>query len=300
MKFFKKARLNFFVLYLCLVFVALVGVYSVNAAEEAEKRLIGYAWSSNIGWVSFNNGTVLLDADGNLSGYAWSSNIGWVKFGGLSGFPDSSLGQNAKIDGNELTGWARVVSVSSPITYKTIDNRGGWDGWISLSSKGKSPSYGVMLNGTNFNGFAWGSDVMGWLDWNLVKVSATDVLCTSPNGLLVDGETTTVTTKIESGPQKGKCQSQQYVCKGTTLEEVGGLSAPAICEVGADCAPRDGITLLNGESHLFYKDRVVSGSSCVGQTLTCTDGNLVGADGLPDETYMYARCLSVPTYEETQ
>lgn len=299
MKFFKKLHLNFYVLYVCLVLVVLAGVYTANAAD-AEKRLIGYAWSSNIGWVSFNDGTVSMDEAGNLSGFAWSSNVGWIKFGGLSGFPDSSLGQNAKMEGNDLIGWARVVSVINPLTIKSIDNRGGWDGWISLNSRGKSPNYGVTLNGSNYTGFAWGSDVFGWMDWKQVKVSATDVLCTSANGLLVDGESTTVTTKIASGADKGKCQSQQYICKGQTLEEVGGISAPFICEVGADCEARDGIELKNGESHLFYKERVVSGKACEGQNLTCTNGVLTGADGVADDSYMYSQCLSAPSYKETQ
>ena len=40
----------------------------------------------------------------------------------------------------------------------------GWDGWISL--RGTSPDYGVVGAETGaFSGFAWGSDVVGWVDF---------------------------------------------------------------------------------------------------------------------------------------
>ena len=57
-----------------------------------------------------------------------------------------------------MEGWARVLSPG-----------GGWDGWISLS---KQPAgtidYGVTLDEDNliFEGFAWGDDVVGWIDFN--------------------------------------------------------------------------------------------------------------------------------------
>src|SRR3989344_6003814 len=67
---------------------------SVTEAADDDKPLTGYAWSSNIGWISFRgtakNGFpygVVLEDDKDLTGYAWSSNIGWVKFGGNSGCP---------------------------------------------------------------------------------------------------------------------------------------------------------------------------------------------------------------------
>lgn len=300
MKSIGKLYYNLHLLFVVLVMVVLVGACSVQAISGS-KQLTGYAWSSNIGWVSFSNGTVMIDDSNNLNGYAWSSNIGWVKFGGLSGFPDSSLGTNATIDSNgNLVGWARVVSVMNPLTFKTIDNRGGYDGWISLNSNGGSPAYGVKLNGNNFSGFAWGGDVMAYLNWDNVKVSNADELCTSANGLLVEGESTYVITKLESGPDQGKCQTQQYICRNKTLEEVGSPSAPAACVASLDCEARDGVTLKSGESYKFFKDRIVSGSACISATLTCTDGVLVGADGTADDTYMYSQCLNAPNYKETQ
>ena len=298
MKFLNRIYSNLNVVFVCMVMVVLVGAYSANAVDSS-KSVIGYAWSSNIGWVSFNNGTVVVDDSGNLNGYAWSSNIGWVKFGGLSGFPDSSLGNNAKIVGTNLTGWARVVSVMNPLIYKTIDNRGGFDGWISLNSNGRAPAYGVTTDGTNFGGYSWGSDVVGWMNWDNVKISNTDDLCSSANGLLVDGETTSVTTIIASGADAGKCQTQQYICNAPDITALGAPSAPAACVVGADCN-RDGITLENGESHRFYPERIVSGASCGGLMLTCSDGILVNDGGTSDSVNLYSDCLVAPNYTETQ
>lgn len=192
--------------------------------------LMGWAWSSNIGWVSFNCanfGTCLqgdkykveIMPDGTLVGDAWSSNIGWIHFGNMSGFPigKGTSQANASFDGSAFTGWARALS-----------NGGGWDGWISLSGKttsvvtiDNSPlvattptaasvsqsnqgSYGVTATGNTASGFAWGSDVIGWLSFSgpgysvsivpndpstddTVLASSTD--CYGPDGSLIkDGD----------------------------------------------------------------------------------------------------------------
>lgn len=299
MNYIKKINLNLLVLFSALVIVVLVGVYSVQAASST-KRIIGYAWSGNVGWVSFSDGTVVVDDSGNLSGYAWSSNIGWVKFGGLSGFPDSSIGTNAKLDASGVSGWARVVSVSNPIMYKSIDNRGGWDGWISLSSGGKSPAYGVTTDGTKLKGFAWGSDVVGWLNWDNVRVVEDAVLCASANGLIVEGESTLISSKISEGDNKGKCQTQEYTCKDRKLTAVGSPSEPVSCTKSADCEEVDGLALKNGESYRFFKKRVVAGGSCQSLMVTCNDGVLEGEGGADADVYKFTQCLSAPNYKESQ
>ena len=119
--------------------------------------LSGYAWSDNIGWVSLSgsNYGIAIDNNGKLSGYAWSDNIGWITANEseLSGCPQNPC--RAKLNGNAFSGWLRALS-----------NGGGWDGWISLS--GNSPSYGVTQNQSTaaLAGYAWGSDVVGWLDFS--------------------------------------------------------------------------------------------------------------------------------------
>lgn len=144
----------------------------------------GFAWSENIGWISFNStdcdqaggfytgtpvgcpsaqvfdyGVNIDTATGNFSGYAWSENIGWISFNrktcnggidegkfcvinndcaggnqcrdnvpGAAGDPPSdpySLSSfdyiaNYDSDTGEVTGWAKVLVL-------------GDDGWIKLS-----------------------------------------------------------------------------------------------------------------------------------------------------------------------
>ncbi|MEI6057399.1 MAG: hypothetical protein WCQ60_00315 [bacterium] len=156
------------------IVLAGVGSHLPRATADAQTTLNGYGWSDTIGWISFNclqgnstggnicptsNYGVSKDSLGNLTGYAWSDNIGWIKFGGLSGFPNTTYGTDAKVSGSgALTGWARAVV--------GVGRSDGWDGWISLSgvSTGATPTaYGVSFDGTGASsGYAWGSDVVGW------------------------------------------------------------------------------------------------------------------------------------------
>ena len=145
-----------------------VSIFSnfVPVAQAVSQPLSGYAWSSNIGWISFNsanpnagggNYSVKYDSATNLlSDYAWSSNIGWISFNpnDLAGCPISPC--TARVSGNSLNGWARVIS--------EVGRNDGWDGWVSLS--GTSPNYGVSRVGGSLSGFAWGSDVVGWVSFN--------------------------------------------------------------------------------------------------------------------------------------
>ena len=134
----------------------------------------GWAWSENIGWISFscrnrNNvgegvdyGVDINLSTGEFSGYAWAgggenadgslaATIGWISFDGAQ--LDRETG--------EVSGWARAYRAIEP-EGQTL---GGWDGWIKLS--------GTWVDGVSFNtstnefeGWAWGSDVVGWISFN--------------------------------------------------------------------------------------------------------------------------------------
>lgn len=173
--------------------------HSVLAGSE--HNLSGFAWSSNVGWISFNstndhdavaagvqpspiNYGVDIGADGYLSGYAWSPNIGWIKFGGFSGFPAGSgtVATNARLVGSNVSGWAKALSASD-----------GWDGWISFSGTG----YGVVSSGSGLSGYAWGSDVVGWVQMDVAYDSVVDVaptvsLSSSPSNVTL-GQPSTLT-----------------------------------------------------------------------------------------------------------
>jgi hypothetical protein len=47
-----------------------------------DNSLSGYAWSENAGWIKFDpaQGGVINDGHGNLSGYAWGESLGWINF----------------------------------------------------------------------------------------------------------------------------------------------------------------------------------------------------------------------------
>jgi hypothetical protein len=153
---------------LTYVFLLSLFVFPMIAYGGTSDNISGYAWSANVGWISFNctndsscgavDYGVNKDGSGNLSGYAWSSNVGWIQFGGLAGFPSGSgtFSQNAQFSGVDLRGWAKAINA---------DNN-GWDGWISL----RGTNYGVSQAGSTFTGYAWGSDVVGWILFDIQNV----------------------------------------------------------------------------------------------------------------------------------
>lgn len=161
-----------------------------NGIQDLNPNNVPYEPTGGAGWISFNCTSggncgsndygVNIEANGDLVGYAWSSNYGWLKFGGLSGFPTGpgvSTG-NARLNGNQLEGWARFCAgasdqnIDSPnYCIGTVPNplNGGWDGWVSL----KGPGYGVTLEPSTgiLSGFAWGGNdngknIVGWVNFN--------------------------------------------------------------------------------------------------------------------------------------
>jgi len=191
--------------------------YSISCSTQSQQILSGYAWSANIGWVSFDcanspktcsNGTnpgvpcpngneclgggtcvdtctlspykVAVDSDDyiNPASYAWSSDIGWITFDpAVAGSPpaggyDYTPGHLAKLEKsvspNELRGWMRACG--KPVGGSAVVcGNGGWDGWINLRTA-TSDLVKVTLNEAvtpkEFLGWAWGGDVVGWLSFN--------------------------------------------------------------------------------------------------------------------------------------
>lgn len=166
----------------------------VSAQSSEEPGLSGYAWSSTIGWLSFDEqptaGTTTINTlTGYINGFAWSPNIGWVQFGDLSGFP-SGLGtvpSNARRVGNSIVGWARACAGTVDGDCYSADRTDGWDGWISLSGQATDVAnsvYGLTVNTVNnddiITGSAWGGVNVGWLKFNLDGISGPGVVITEP------------------------------------------------------------------------------------------------------------------------
>jgi hypothetical protein len=149
-----------------LIFSFLISGKTIAGTEH---NVEGWAWSENVGWISFNClnqnscGTVNYGVNLNpstkiFSGYAWSENVGWITFNEsqLSGCPQAPCRAWLGSD-NKVYGWARALA-----------NGGGWDGWISLRNDSKN--YGVWLDTSTFpqefRGFAWSDMVIGWISFN--------------------------------------------------------------------------------------------------------------------------------------
>lgn len=162
-------------------------------------KLMGWAWSDNIGWVSLNNKncqptyldsslpndicgpqnvTYYTQATNNneIQGYAWSDNVGWVCFGTTCGGSPPVGILAAKITADNLenpavTGWAKIISLND-------------QGWVSLSclndvscnnldANGQPITYQVRLGQATFGteqrltlaGYSW-NDLSGWLEFN--------------------------------------------------------------------------------------------------------------------------------------
>lgn len=111
------------------------------------------------------------------SGYAWSPNVGWISFNesDLGGCPDGNCW--AKIVDQSLKGWARVISIKDALV---AGNSGGWSGFISLDG----PSYTTTYDsGTGIlGGYAWNreNDIAPPLGFGFIKFSQAGIATTSP------------------------------------------------------------------------------------------------------------------------
>lgn len=105
----------------------------------------------------------------NLSGYAWSENIGWISFQEASGCPSGTC--SARREGNMLKGWARIMAMPQAEAL-VPGNAGGWLGWVKLGSESGDPiTYGITLNAdgtitkSQTTSYAW-SNELGWIDFS--------------------------------------------------------------------------------------------------------------------------------------
>lgn len=195
----KKVFIVFFTIILGITGIALFFREPSETKAGAGDNVFGFAWAGvpqamppeklGLGWISFNcnnpefsaprcsqtNYGVNIENDGNLTGFAYYDmndpkttvdEVGWINFepslAGRPGLPN--LTARVDLDGTVcggvgyLCGWARVIG---------HDN--SWTGWIKLRNHigDAGPNYGVYINTNSgeFNGWAWGSDVMGWINF---------------------------------------------------------------------------------------------------------------------------------------
>lgn len=220
---------QYFILALVLVFgFSLVPLAQAKTFSTAAP-LSGYAWSSNVGWISLNcandsscgtsNYSVQVNPSGTLTGYAWSSNVGWIQFGGLSGCPAGSCPATMNLTTSQATGWARALAYGN-----------GWDGWISLNCSNTSgcatSAYTVAVDNTGTftsSSYAWGSDVVGWVSFSLASVNTANICAPAPTTTCTADFSGVISTNLWCQNSTNACPASQQ-CYGTPAS-CGNLAA---------------------------------------------------------------------------
>jgi len=182
--------------------LVILGQFPRPAEADPTTPLKGYAWSDTVGWISVNcaqtgNNTcststygITMNANGTLSGWAWSDAIGWISANESTGCPSGTC--TPSVQNGQLTGWLRACAgrndVTSSPTNQSVPNNtctgwtrtDGWDGWISLAGTNGSITWSITYNSTTgFFGnitvpsenYAWGSEVVGWVDFSQVQTA---------------------------------------------------------------------------------------------------------------------------------
>jgi hypothetical protein len=167
----------------------LLFVFGMVAGVRADE-ISGWLWggsedanvgtNTGVGWISMRDSSYVVNipqSDGELSGYAWSDNLGWVSFNtsDLSGCPGGTC--SARREGSKLAGWARVLGIKTEYE-KVPSNSGGWQGFIDLS--------GVSISGNKFSGYGWngetagsGSNYADGLGW--ISFDGAEIICVPSN-----------------------------------------------------------------------------------------------------------------------
>ncbi len=165
--------------FVAAVFVALL-LWSPSYVHSSNSIAInGYAWSDNVGWISMSGSTygLSMDSNGNVTGYAWSDAIGWISANGAD-IAACQSGATSRIQSGVWSGWLRAISGNTT-------QAGGWDGCISMSGSNYAVSYKQQTGA--FSGWAWGSTVVGWIDFSQVSTAPQVPECNNTQGNFCQG-----------------------------------------------------------------------------------------------------------------
>lgn len=176
-----------------------------NGYIDTDVMVLGCG-GDNISDVAYDYG-VNIDASGNFSGYAWSENLGWVSF--QENNPPDSYNFNTNCpntcdssnnctvchDSTDVYGWAKILNL-------------GNDGWIKLrkDSTDVGADYDVSINNCGLNGWAWNGNAdntgVGWISFDSVTGgSPTDY------AVMVHGITDTPQNVIVEPLEGNKCEA---------------------------------------------------------------------------------------------
>ena len=257
-----RVKYKLFILIIVLAISMVFGLVKEMKAGEAD-NVSGWAWSENIGWISFNcyneydgvleshctdagydsdYGVNIEPSTGNFSGYAWSENIGWISFepADVSSCPIAGTCET-KLDfeTKKVSGWAKVLSDNS---------------WIKLrgqTTETPPKEYGVYwdpADNQELKGWAWSDMVVGWISFNCKDGGETqNNICTKSDYQViakVDITPPPVPT-MDSEPEYTKGTSHTVSCSEVTDIGVGGVEYQ-FCKNTSD--PTSGCTLSDWSS----------------------------------------------------
>lgn len=145
-----KPRLRFTASFILGVVILL---QAASYALAAPRRLSGYAWSPNVGWVSFRGtaadgspyGVFVDDTTGAFSGHAWSSDVGWLSF-------EKGAFSNITLPG--------ASAVGSPVGNWRFDETGGTQALDSSGNANNGSLIGNPARRTGILGRGIGFDSM--------------------------------------------------------------------------------------------------------------------------------------------
>ena len=199
-------------------FGAISGITGVPGNE-------GYAWGSNYGWINFNAGCPSNNQGAKIGSNTYTGcNAQFVN-------PTTNVAGGNLSDKTELVGWARACAVFESGCSGTLlpdIQRGGWDGWISLSKYNDQDftngtinvslvsNYHVSWNPTTtqLSGFAWGGSVVGWINFAGATMEVPNqpiaITLTSPNTCSVAGGQISLTWGVTG------TGASTYHCTGTS------------------------------------------------------------------------------------
>ncbi len=275
---------------------------TVTGTAPTVGDMVGWAWGATtvapyggVGWINFscksapggctgpggNWGTHVDVAHnssaGELSGYAWSNNLGWLAFGAAADScfavgENDSPAQRAKVQdmgnipgGLKIVGWGKFIAADA-------DPNDGWDGCVSFTHvpRGAGPTLyttGVDYNTGSVSGYAWGDDVVGWVnfacngcDVNIIfEVDQPDIDFWADATSVVSGGGTTL--RWQSQGQVIACNAYSNTSNYPHWKKVPAVfgSQPAQISVGAGNLPGPSAWPISGITQTTT------------YSLTCTD-----------------------------
>jgi hypothetical protein len=269
-----------------------VSTKTQNANAAISDNVSGFVWSETIGWISLNStsdGSTTsygvnispLTGTGVFEGEAWSENIGWISFaaGDLSICPSASV---ASVDWStgKVTGWARALA-GSPGS--------GWDGCIKFSDDSNTFWNGsgvkISLTDGKFSGYAWGGDVVGWIDFAPVVAAANDPAVITGTACANGAINPAACTQCPNGNIYDVGTSQCIPCGGSGCSGIGGttsdpLPVTLVCS-GGTLSPPYCSSCPEGEAYDISTSQCIpcsggctgSGNYPSGGDAICSNGN---------------------------